>query len=98
MWSQYLRVRKKGGVVAIFHELHPDPIYCSSERWKQLADGIVDGDESLIDNFKQRKLIVKSYDGDIFVLNTLLSGYAFYESLRHKSVALVPYAPLTVDL
>lgn len=77
MWSQYLRIMERGDIVAIFHELHPDPIYCSFEQWKQLVDGIVDFDESLIENLKQRKLIVESYDDDCHEFEKVASGLEY---------------------
>ncbi|KKR13693.1 MAG: Radical SAM domain protein [Candidatus Woesebacteria bacterium GW2011_GWA1_39_21b] len=35
-WSRYLRVRRKNGVVALFHDLHPSPLYFSDNKWKRL--------------------------------------------------------------
>jgi len=64
MWSQYLRTRERNDVVAIFHELHPDPIYCSSEQWKRLVSEIADGTPMLISDFEQRGLIIDSSDDD----------------------------------
>ena len=64
MWSQYLRTRERGGVMAVFHELHPDPIYCSLEQWERLANDIADGAEVLIGDLKQQKLIIESSDDD----------------------------------
>ena len=65
MWSQYLRTRERDGVVAIFHELHPDPIYCLSEQWKKLFNRVNDSTELLVKVLKQRKLIVESSDDDL---------------------------------
>ena len=64
MWSQYLRTRERGGIVAIFHELHPDPVYCSSEQWAKVIAGITDGALAFIDDLRQRKLIVESSKDD----------------------------------
>jgi len=64
MWSQYLRIRERNNVVAVFHELHPDPVYCSSEQWKKLINGINDGAEILLEGLKQRKLIIESNNDD----------------------------------
>lgn len=64
MWSQYLRTRERGGIVAIFHELHPNPVYCSSEQWKKVVAGITDGAEAFINDLRQRKLIVDSSKDD----------------------------------
>ncbi len=65
MWSQYLRTRERCGVVAIFHELHPDPVYCSSEQWKKLLDETTDDTEMLIGDLRERKLIIESLDDDL---------------------------------
>lgn len=64
MWSRYLRIMERGGVVALFHELHPDPVYCSSKQWKDLAVGITDGAETLIRDLKERKLLVEALEND----------------------------------
>lgn len=64
MWSQYLRTRERGGIVAIFHELHPDPVYCSSDQWANIVAGITDGAEAFIDGLRQRKLIIESSEDD----------------------------------
>lgn len=64
MWSQYLRIRKRDGVVAIFHELHPDPVYYLSGQWKNLFNEITDGNKMLINDLRQRKLIIESVDDD----------------------------------
>jgi radical SAM protein with 4Fe4S-binding SPASM domain len=74
MWSQYLCKRERNGIVAIFHELHPDPIYCSSEQWKKLNKEIADGTEIFIDDLKQRKLIVESSDDDRRDFDRVASG------------------------
>lgn len=65
MWSQYLRTKERNGVVAVFHELHPDPVYCSLEQWKKLIGDITGGVEMIIGDLKQRKLIIKSSDDDL---------------------------------
>ena len=64
MWSQYLRIKERDGVVAIFHELHPDPLFCSSEQWKRLVVGITDGAEVLINDLNQRRLLVEALEND----------------------------------
>ncbi len=64
MWSQYLRTRERSGIVAIFHELHPNPVYCSSEQWAKVLAGITDGAETFIDDLRQCKLIVESSEDD----------------------------------
>lgn len=65
MWSKYLRARERGGVTAIFHELHPDPVYCSTKQWTSLLSEITGGAEMLVGDLRQRKLIIESSDEDI---------------------------------
>lgn len=64
MWSQYLRIKEKDGIVAVFHELHPDPLFCSSEQWGSLVAGIAEGAETLISDLKQRKLLIDVLEND----------------------------------
>lgn len=72
MWSKYMRTRERDGVVAIFHELHPDPIYCSSEQWCDIYNGFFENVE-LFENLLQRKLIVGSLDEDVFEFERVVS-------------------------
>lgn len=64
MLSQYIRIIERDGIVAIFHELHPDPVFCSLEQWKKIVAGITSDAEVLINNLQQRKLIVDSLKDD----------------------------------
>lgn len=64
MWSQYLRTKEKDGIVAVFHELHPDPLFCSSEQWGNLVAGITEGSEMLINDLKQRRLLIDTLEND----------------------------------
>lgn len=74
MWSRYLRTRKRNGITAVFHELHPDPVYCSSEQWEKLLDETTDGAEILIGDLRERKLIVESLDDDLREFEKVASG------------------------
>jgi len=84
MWSQYLRIRERGGIVAVFHELHPDPIYYSSEQWGNLINEITDGAEMLIDDLKQRKLIVVSDDDDRCEFEAV--AFNLYQKLNQTTI------------
>jgi len=64
MWSQYLRIKERNGIVAVFHELHPDPVYCLSGQWEKMKNGITDGTEMPIGDLIKRKLIIESPDED----------------------------------
>lgn len=39
MFSKYLRTRELDGVVAVFHELHPRPVYVSEAEWAAYVSG-----------------------------------------------------------
>ncbi|MDO8594122.1 MAG: radical SAM protein [bacterium] len=63
MLSKYVRVRERGSVVAIFHELHPVPFYCAKEDWQAFVAGIgvrADMQQELI----ERRLIVSCLEED----------------------------------
>ncbi len=64
MWSRYLRTRERDGVVAIFHELHPDPVYCTGVQWQMIRTGITDDVEMFIKDLKQKKLLIDSSEDD----------------------------------
>ena len=38
--SRYLRVRERRGSVVVFHELHPDPLYCGKSEWELLVQDV----------------------------------------------------------
>lgn len=65
MWSKYLRVKKKGDVVAIFHELHPDPIYLPLKKWEMLfSEKFGRESEKTINGLRQRKIIINNKEDD----------------------------------
>jgi uncharacterized protein len=61
MQSKYLKTREKEGRVAIFHELHPYPVYSTVERWKRYDES---NDSALTAALRQKGLIVDSPDDD----------------------------------
>jgi len=63
-WSSYLRIRERDGIVALFHELHPDPIFCSWEQWESLNSGNIDGTKVLVNSLRERKLIIDTTESD----------------------------------
>lgn len=75
MLSQYLRTRKKDDVVAIFHELHPDPIYCSTDQWIKITKGVTKGMELLINGLKKRKLIIKDLEDDQYEFKKVVTNF-----------------------
>lgn len=64
MWSQYLRTKERDGIVAVFHELHPEPVYCPNEQWKSFLVRVNNDAESFIGDLKKRKLIIESAEED----------------------------------
>ena len=63
MWSKYLCTLTKEGVVAVFHELHPDPLFFTIEQWGRIFNGIFEED-SFSQDFRNRKLIIDSLKDD----------------------------------
>lgn len=57
MFSRYLRTRQKAEAVAVFHQLHPVPVFCSLADWEQIAAGQQEH-TVLLDRLKELKLIV----------------------------------------
>ena len=51
--------------MAIFHELHPDPIFCRSDQWNKLCAGITDGLETLVDDLQEKKLVATASNDDV---------------------------------
>jgi len=63
-WSRYLRVRRKGDQMALFHDLHPDPLYLPEDRWREFGvSSIIDIPEEILSELLVKKLIVNS-EGD----------------------------------
>jgi sulfatase maturation enzyme AslB (radical SAM superfamily) len=63
-FTKFLRLREKDGRVAIFHELHPVPIYCSAEEWKSFSAD-VPVESRLAKGFLDRGLLVASPADDV---------------------------------
>lgn len=51
-------------MIAIFHELHPVPFYCSSEQWNGFVANVSGEAEMLTRELRQRKLVVDSPEDD----------------------------------
>jgi sulfatase maturation enzyme AslB (radical SAM superfamily) len=64
MLSRYLRFFERDGIVAIFHELHPDPVYSSKAEWERFVQGNHDGLQMLAADLLRRKLIVDAGEDD----------------------------------
>jgi len=64
-WSHYLKIRRKGGLVALFHELHPNPLYLSESEWEILRVGLVENiPKVMLEELFSRKLVINSKEDD----------------------------------
>ena len=66
MFSRYLCLRERDSIVAAFHELHPDPVFCSLEQWRNLISGITNDASTLISSLRERKLIIDAPESDCY--------------------------------
>lgn len=63
MFSKYLRTRERDGVVAVFHELHPDPVYINASDWHiyRSSGNLSDMLESQL---REQKLVIVNEEED----------------------------------
>lgn len=60
-FSQYLRCRQKDSDVALFHELHPEPVYCAKAEWESFSkDVTASAGCALYGALVDRKLLISS--------------------------------------
>lgn len=60
-FSVYLRIRERGDDIVIFHELHPDPVYCRKAEWAAFSRDVTASPVSaLYRTLAERKLIISS--------------------------------------
>jgi radical SAM protein with 4Fe4S-binding SPASM domain len=64
VFSKFLKFKAKDSKVAIFHELHPSPIYLNRQAWQTFLDN-PSNNSYLVDQFRNRKLIISSPKEDI---------------------------------
>lgn len=60
MFSQYLRARERDGIVALFHELHPDPVFMTLAEWERIRSGVIDFNDPIRQELFERKLLIAS--------------------------------------
>ncbi len=63
MWSKYLKILEKDDEVAIFHELHPDPIFLSKSKW-EVVYSTNTIPKLLSDLFYQKEILISCYEDD----------------------------------
>ncbi len=65
--SYFLGVFERDGLVALFHQLHPEPIYLSKKNWHGIITNVTDGvqlDHSIMPELIIRKLLIDGPDSD----------------------------------
>jgi len=83
MWSKYLKILEKNDNVAIFHELHPDPIFLSKREWESMySTNIIP--KFLSDTFFQKEILVSSYEDD--ELSFKRAEKYLLEKLQHVTI------------
>lgn len=41
-WSDFLRISEQDGIVAVLHQLHPDPLFIRADVWTRIMHGVHD--------------------------------------------------------
>lgn len=63
-FSRFLRVIEQDEFVAVFHQLHPDPIYFRKEDWKEAARNTQALSRAVVDELIQQGILVESDETD----------------------------------
>lgn len=63
MWSRYMRTSRRGDMVVVYHELHPDPVYFTSREWEAIQDSDPQSSGYAIE-LQQRGLIIDTIAED----------------------------------
>ena len=90
-FSSFLGTQSKQGTVAIFHRLHPCPIYVNKTTWDEFRKGAREN-STLRRKLQEQKLMIRSEDEDLEVLEATRSDYgrkiakmaSLYLILTHK--------------
>ncbi|MEK7212547.1 MAG: radical SAM protein, partial [Patescibacteria group bacterium] len=59
-FSRYLRVRESKDSVAVFHELHPQPLYLNREEWRKFVGSPSPQSANLFEALRLRQLLIES--------------------------------------
>lgn len=89
--SNFIVTFEKDGVVAIFHQLHPEVIYLENKEWIKIISKIRNGElldskNSLTSELLSRKLIIKKRNDDIIELKKIQN-----RSLKNLNKAKILY-------
>lgn len=68
--SRFLRVLTRDGLVAVFHQLHPEPVYLTERIWRDFSERVISGTLSgrmsgLLQELIDRKLFVNDPSADL---------------------------------
>jgi sulfatase maturation enzyme AslB (radical SAM superfamily) len=63
-YSSYLRCRERGELTAIFHQLHPDPVYLKTDQWRSIRNRPSILTPALRRELRVRGLLVDNFDED----------------------------------
>jgi sulfatase maturation enzyme AslB (radical SAM superfamily) len=72
--SRYLRIRRRGGLVAVFHELHPEPVYVDANEWDRFQAGTPSNAFAWEDSLIRESLLIRHDDEDDAALATAKRG------------------------
>lgn len=64
MLSRYIGVKERDGIVALFHQLHPEPTFCSLEDWEKIRAGQFEELDTIVDELRHQKLIIDASEED----------------------------------
>jgi len=73
VFSKYLHAVRVGGKVALFHELHPNPIYCRKEQWDEVSKFHQPQQGCLLDVMRLEKLVLAEAAEDVAELSLVKS-------------------------
>lgn len=53
--SRFARTSRQAGIVVVFHQLHPMPLYLRADRWDGLSNGVTS--DALLEILKENKIV-----------------------------------------
>lgn len=77
--SRFLRVLTRDGLVAVFHQLHPEPVYLTERVWRNFPERVISGTFSgrmngLVQELITRKLFINDSSADLEELTKSRAG------------------------
>jgi len=74
-FSRFLEEKEINGMTAVFHRLHPIPLYFQKQKWNLLRNGLLRFDERSEAFLSGENLIIKSGNRDFSELKTIKREY-----------------------